>query len=335
MRDLAAALGQSLLFPVVCRYCGADIWLFATPEGGFAIFDAVGKPWPKHECWGIAPSEPRYAVPQPQFSKAYTFPVPESAAVQSPRPGMSVMGTLLSIEQATELPQAYLANVFTRRAIHPVFVDRSYAIGTCVTGVVYLEHARSWLREVRTVEMPAPEDVGAAGPGDADLPTPVRTLSRELLWTLQADAEALMTSNPTSAEDLAGALDAFLSGKPLTGTAALGAVVRASGQVLSTTLKARHARTLFLSLRDLGLEACAPTIRDWMSKGTLQALDSETRSAVEQVVRLGELKRSLESPERLRQEFSRRVRAEERFLRSFALRLPAIRSYVQALQQAV
>src|SRR6185295_287285 len=139
------------------------------------------------------------------------------------------------------------------------------------------------------IEMPALEDVGTLDKGEADLPTPVRSLSRELVWTLQSDAEALQASNPTIAEALAGALDALLSGKPLTGAAALGAVVRASGQLLSTALKARHARTLFLSLRDLGLEPCAPTIRTWISKGTLQALDSDTASVVEQVVALGEL----------------------------------------------
>jgi hypothetical protein len=52
MRMLAASLEHSVTFPTECRYCGTDIYLYASPTGGFAIFDALGKPWPKHDCPG-------------------------------------------------------------------------------------------------------------------------------------------------------------------------------------------------------------------------------------------------------------------------------------------
>jgi hypothetical protein len=49
--DLATKLGRSLVIPTNCRYCGTDIYLFASPNGGFAVFDELGIPWPKHSCW--------------------------------------------------------------------------------------------------------------------------------------------------------------------------------------------------------------------------------------------------------------------------------------------
>ena len=55
MSELATELGHSLLFPVNCRYCGRLIYLFADPNGGFVIFNDVGKPWPKHQCRDMPP----------------------------------------------------------------------------------------------------------------------------------------------------------------------------------------------------------------------------------------------------------------------------------------
>jgi hypothetical protein len=68
MCQRAAELGHSLLFPAICRYCGEQIYLFATPEGGFAIFDDVGGDWPKHECWGVDQSTTRYTDIRPTYS---------------------------------------------------------------------------------------------------------------------------------------------------------------------------------------------------------------------------------------------------------------------------
>lgn len=52
MRILATTTGRSLTFQTICRYCGAEIYLYAHPNGGFAIFESLGSPWPKHECVG-------------------------------------------------------------------------------------------------------------------------------------------------------------------------------------------------------------------------------------------------------------------------------------------
>src|SRR5262245_23189103 len=54
MAELAFELGHSLVFPVQCKYCGATVYLFASPDGGFVVFDDLGPPWPKHWCKQLA-----------------------------------------------------------------------------------------------------------------------------------------------------------------------------------------------------------------------------------------------------------------------------------------
>lgn len=36
-----------------CNYCGSDVFFFQSHNGGKVLFDALGKPWPKHNCMGI------------------------------------------------------------------------------------------------------------------------------------------------------------------------------------------------------------------------------------------------------------------------------------------
>src|SRR6266536_3317788 len=54
MAELAVELGYSVVFPVHCRYCGMPVYLFASPDGGFVVFDELGPPWPKHRCMGLS-----------------------------------------------------------------------------------------------------------------------------------------------------------------------------------------------------------------------------------------------------------------------------------------
>ena len=34
-----------------CWYCNAIVYFYRDENGGLALFDALGKPWPKHPCW--------------------------------------------------------------------------------------------------------------------------------------------------------------------------------------------------------------------------------------------------------------------------------------------
>lgn len=48
--EIASNAGQSIVFPTTCWYCGMTIYLYANHDGGFAIFESLGSPWPKHYC---------------------------------------------------------------------------------------------------------------------------------------------------------------------------------------------------------------------------------------------------------------------------------------------
>lgn len=38
-------------YPSYCLWCGDPVYYFRSEKGGFALFDALGKPWPVHCCW--------------------------------------------------------------------------------------------------------------------------------------------------------------------------------------------------------------------------------------------------------------------------------------------
>ncbi len=104
MSELAQSLGYAILFPVLCKFCGKHIYLFASPNGGFAIFDDVGKPWPKHHCQGVVrTSEVGCSFPRSPLTN-YVFPVPDSALGPSEqvKPGERISGIVVEMR---EVPQ--------------------------------------------------------------------------------------------------------------------------------------------------------------------------------------------------------------------------------------
>ena len=96
MCELAVTLGRPLLFPTQCRYCGQLICLYANPDGGFAILDSLGKPWPKHNCWGVAQDAGRYSAIDISCSKDYRLPVPNDAQLHDNPGSRRVIGTVVS-----------------------------------------------------------------------------------------------------------------------------------------------------------------------------------------------------------------------------------------------
>ena len=97
MSQLAAELGHSVLFPVQCRYCGDDIYLFADPNGGFAMFNDVGRPWPKHRCPGMSNVPVPYHIPPITFSPNYDMPVPMNVWFAPYDAGRKLQGTVVQI----------------------------------------------------------------------------------------------------------------------------------------------------------------------------------------------------------------------------------------------
>jgi len=53
--------GGRLNFRTACFWCGEEVFFFRDSNGGCALFDAFGWPWPLHPCWEMHRSEQKRA----------------------------------------------------------------------------------------------------------------------------------------------------------------------------------------------------------------------------------------------------------------------------------
>jgi len=68
---LGASLGSFTNPNAHCPVCGADVFFYASPDGGRVFFDELGPPWPKHPCTDNG-STPIRSVPRPPMMRART-----------------------------------------------------------------------------------------------------------------------------------------------------------------------------------------------------------------------------------------------------------------------
>jgi len=66
-----------------CWWCGGKVYFYRAPNGGYALFDELGPPWPLHECWVVrrASSLPSFREIRPSLKfvpRAETDPPPDS-----------------------------------------------------------------------------------------------------------------------------------------------------------------------------------------------------------------------------------------------------------------
>lgn len=331
IRKQAADCGHSLLFPAVCRYCRGNIWLFATAIGGFTIFDDPFPPWPKHSCGGVDPGQREYFILETFFQEedAYAVSVPADPPRKKPRPATRRTGTIVDIKpHAGE--RAYSAQLRTHEALYQIWVDDNYVVGTPLTGVVYADQERLWLREVQIVELPNPqqlEDLDSEPRKLQQAATPLNAARREV-----RGIEAYAGGSKNRA--VVAALDAFSCEKPLTTVAILGGVLRVPPSDVAPELKARCARALFSILQDQGLVALAPTIqKSWISRGMSTVLDSHSRAYIQRIVVHASL-RAGGTRESLRENIDRQLALERPFIETLATtRLPIIRSLFQEFER--
>jgi hypothetical protein len=313
MCQRAAELGHSLLFPAICRYCGEQIYLFATPEGGFAIFDDVGGDWPKHECWGVDQTTIRYTDPRPTYSRRFTFPVPLAASIVIPSPGARLVGTIV----AQESPPGgglWSSSLFDGRAIYRLATDRRDLLGRCVRGTVQVRGATFVLASVEILT-PDPRLVGAPAGRARPAPTEVKTFQPSDIWSLQEQAQALQNTHPTTAATLSMALDALLNGYSHWQVRSCSRESSAThAEQVAAKLKATALRVVLLVIRDLGLHAVLPAIEARLSGGTLVAMDEETRRLLTEIRSLGELHRHFVPQKKIRETYERRLAKERRYL---------------------
>jgi len=284
MCERAAELGHSLLFPVICRYCGTRIYLFATPEGGFAIFNDVGGDWPKHDCWGVHQATTRYTDLDPTFSRDYSFPVPADIQHRTPAAGSQVVGTVLRQDQPSRGRDLSESLIFDGTSVLCVAFAGGNYVGRCVRGFVLFREGRAVLTAIEVLSPPEP---APAGQRQRPTLTELTQLRASDLWTLQALANTLAATSPTAAATLRQALDAFLNGYTLAGVFFVARLLLTAP--ISTSVKANLVRLTLVGLVDLKLHSVLPGLVSRLSGGTIAALDSETRRSLDRASSLAEL----------------------------------------------
>lgn len=323
MRELAVILGHSLLFPTHCWYCGALIYLFAGADGGFAIFEQVGKPWPKHSCSGIDPDEPRYAVTNPTFAKSYQLPVPADASLGTPVPGTRLTGTIISNGPPAEL--------FDGNHFYRLVLPKGVQIGTCVSGVVGGGDP-PLLIDLVTLQ---PDDVSIvlkAPTTSSSQPTRLKSLSPQDMWRLQRDVEAIRTSVPDLAKSIDRALEALLNGHTPAGVCLLAWLVQVRLDELPSDARGHYVSLVFRAFRERNLETCAPAVAATLSRESRRALDAETAKLVDDLASIGKLSRKLGSLSRVRRRVESWLRRDSRYVAGLVQRAPELARAVTAFK---
>jgi hypothetical protein len=136
MAEMAAALGHSLLFPVFCRHCGQHIYLFAAPDGGFAVFDEPGRPWPQHDCGGFSQPEVTFREPR---STRYQLPVPDSLVPCPPKRYHELSGVVVGLQVRTHprrIEPIWSIDIYDGKLLYHIQVETQFRVGSYVRGVV-------------------------------------------------------------------------------------------------------------------------------------------------------------------------------------------------------
>ena len=149
MTDLAAELGHSLVFPVLCKYCGAPAYLFTSPDGGFAVFDELGPPWPKHSCRRYVETgkiDCSYPEPRPQ---RYTLPVPDTVEFRAPSNGNRLRGIVVGVatrDHPRRTEPLWTIDLYHGEYLYRIQVGVEFPLGAYICGeVTYLQDVGTFL----------------------------------------------------------------------------------------------------------------------------------------------------------------------------------------------
>lgn len=266
MQQLAADLGYSIVFPTLCRYCGEPIYLYAAPNGGFAIFDHLGPPWPKHQCWGIGPSPTRYVLLDTRAVGRIS--IPNSAPVARWRPGRSIEGIV-----ARATPASKTIDIYTGRVVME---------GVPVSGRLPPEgrYARSVTEDqmgavvFEVVELPHNLATVVGGGQGGGVSAEVEGQDARL-HGYRLDRATLASANTSSAATLLdGLIQASSGGHLLAELILLVELVSLNDASTDTEMRARHALDAFDLARKLGFDGLPSAMESRLSNGVRKKLAS-------------------------------------------------------------
>lgn len=162
--------GRQLTHPTECRWCGAAVFFYRDRNGGCALFESLGRPWPIHGCWQDRARQPaiRERIGEELAEREYdgVFMPPAGALVQKPVDDLRVVRVAgyvadnealygesklfrLSAHRRASTCELAIVNVWSDRDLYPFVVPRPKAEAIRdyepveLTGT-WLARGRSW-----------------------------------------------------------------------------------------------------------------------------------------------------------------------------------------------
>jgi hypothetical protein len=247
MLSISKEFGYSITFPTQCRYCKEPIFLYANPNGAFVIFDKLGSPWPKHDCWGVVRFGRDYWVRDSEFRKEYRFPIPmfldyDKMLKESDIWGVVVKSCPESIGNEYELYDGY--------KILTVWSNAQLRMGRCYRGRVRNNGDR--YEFVDSIDL----DTGdALGPKTARAKERAVTRSYDtLIWELETDLARLPMRRDSGRNFIGSAVDALSAGQPLIAALMLVASLQFAEDTLPPSIRSEHVMHVLRLLEEMGLE---------------------------------------------------------------------------------
>lgn len=280
MRKLATDLGSSLTFPTTCWYCSSSIYLYAHLNGGFAIFDELGPPWPKHDCRGFTARQHIDHLPRFTASIGTMRILKGSIPILRMTNRSQVDGMVMACENRIE--SQYLVELFTGTHRITLRSKVKFVVGRFVRVQLLRKTDQFVIRSVLKVLVP---DTHVSGSRPQRQIGPGRTNSRIDL----GDIATLYHKDTEVSAFLALIRKSLGFNKKFSAVALLTCLLIDYGNRLDAASASICARALFRCLESVRLHVLTPVVWSVLSRRVKEGLDEEIRAVVTAIVRTGEL----------------------------------------------
>lgn len=311
MRQLAAELGRALLFDATCWYCGCSIYLYANPNGGFAIFDDGSPPWPKHECRGLSIGTSQFTDVL-EYPPASDWPIPAYLTPAEASDGEQVNGTVVETTAAT-------MTIYTGRALYKFATPRPVNVGARVAGRARRRDGAAFLESVELVEVPPDLDTGEAGSSDRI----IDGVSQQDLLLLEDAALEFAKEGSHRAQYVLGALRCLSAQRPMAALNLLLEVLPGNRKPPALA-RARMAEFVFRLLEAVGGQSLVPRLWGKLRSDLGAVLEPAAEAMLARILKAAAKPGAAAAAE----EFLRRTRDaredDDAFIDSLRRQLPAI-----------
>ena len=139
--------GARLVHPTSCWWCEEDVYFFRDENGGCALFDSLGPPWPIHACWedhrSSISSEIERSLESVEFDG--NFYQPQGIKVTKPRKGadeLALTGFVANNHALYQPPRVFRIRSHRRADSLPLVIIEVDAEGFLYPFVISLAAAK-------------------------------------------------------------------------------------------------------------------------------------------------------------------------------------------------